>query len=265
MSAKIYSTQKRLLATVLILLIAVAGCAVSSRQDSGVDWIVPGEHQIVFSAAGFRDPKPIRVIYTDVWQTEEYVLYKADGRQLEMIFAQASKSFTVALNYQMPIETMVATWNRNSQHTIVWGPLGRIDNRLGTWFYRTYEHSGRQRSCVGFLVEWDEIYEDPQRRPGKVLFGYYCAAAGEALADKAVRALIGGIRIRTQGGISEHGYAAPDTSNDQHPRPALNADSQSPSAIATVRGEGSRVDSGNHRFPFKFAHYYSIGGGRKMH
>ncbi len=82
----------------------------------------------------------------------------SNSRELcEMIYAEANRAFTVALDYRMPIDAMVATWNLNSHPDPVWGPLGRIDSRFGTWFYRTYEHSDLQRSCVGCMLESDSV------------------------------------------------------------------------------------------------------------
>jgi hypothetical protein len=246
--------NKRLITAALTLVTAAAGCMASTLVDPCVDWVVADEHRIAVASEIFESTKPIRVKYTDAWQTEEYVLFRAGGRQLEMIYAEAGRASTVALDYPMPIDAMVATWNLNSQQNLGWGPLGRIDSRLGTWFYRTYEHSDLQRSCVGFQIEWDEIYEDPQGRPGKVLFGYYCAATAEALEDKEVRALIRGFGVRMQDGLS----------GEQKARPVHNTGPQKPLAIATARGDGPSADRGNSNFPFMFARYYSISNGGRI-
>ena len=245
--------KKRLIAASLMLVTAVAGCT-STRIDPGVAWVNPGEHRIVLTAAGFKNIRPIRVKYTDSWQTEEYALFKADVRQCEIIYAEAGRAFTVALDYRMPIEEMVATWNLNSRQNLVWGPLGRIDSRFGTWFYRTFEHSDLQRPCVGFMVEGDQIYEDPQGRPGKVLFGYFCGAGGETLEDQEVRALIRGLKVRTQG----------ESTGEQKADYLDNAGSGNPSAIAAARGSGSSAGSGNPCFPFMFARYYSMNNGGRL-
>jgi len=157
MSGKIDRRNRRLIAATLMLVIALAGCTASTRIEPGVTWVNPGEQRIVLTAAGFKTTRPVRVKYTDLRHTEEYALFKADDRQLEMIYAEASRAFTVALDYRMPIEEMVATWNLNSQPNLAWGPLGRIDSRFGTWFYRTYAHSDLQRSCVGFMVESESV------------------------------------------------------------------------------------------------------------
>jgi hypothetical protein len=250
---------------VMTMVIALTACALSTRENLRVDWVMPGEHQIAVSSEGFKAIQPIRVKYTDSWQTEEYALYKDGGRQLEMIYAQAGKGFTVALNYQMPIEAMVSTWNLNSGQSLVWGPLGRVETRLETWFYRPYELSDIHKPCFGFLVEWDVIYEDPHKRPGKVLFGYYCGAEKEALTDDEIRALIREISIRSPDRLSEGPSSAPDAAGNPKTHPVHNAGSDIPSAIETARGHSRSSDTGNPSFPFMFARYYSTGNGRKAH
>jgi len=254
MLRKIYRRSRCLVAATLMLASAMAGCTASIREEPGVAWVNPGQHRIVSTAAALKTNPPIRVRYTDGWQTEEYALFRADGRQCEMIYAEANRAFTVALDFQMPIKEMVATWNLNSHHNLVWGPLGRIDNSYGTWFYRTFEHSDRQRPCVGFMVEWDQIYEDPWGRPGKVLFGYYCSAGKQRLADREARALIGGFSVRMQDSATGEQQAArfPD------------AASEKPSAIVAARGDGPSVESGNPGFPFMFARYYTINHGGRL-
>jgi hypothetical protein len=250
---KIDCMKMRLIAATLILVTAVAGCMTSNRIDSEVALVSPGEHRTVLTARGFKTTRPIRVKYADLWQTEEYALFKDDGRQCEIIYAEASKTFTVALDYQMPIKEMVATWNLNSGQNIDWGPLGRLDSRFGTWFYRTYEHSDRKRPCVGFMVEWDQIYEDPGGRPGKVLFGYFCGAVGETLEDQAVHALIRGFSVRM-----------PGESIGAEKSQSIHNIGSGKTAIAAARGHGPSAGSGNPGFPFMFARYYSMNNGGKL-
>jgi hypothetical protein len=254
MSGKIDRRNRRLIAATLMLVITLAGCTASTRIESGVTWVNPGEQRIVLTAAGFKATRPIRVKYTDVWQTQEYALFRAEGRQCEMVYAEASKAFTVALDYQMPIEEMVVTWNLNSRQNLIWGPLGRIDRRFGTWFYRPYKISDLQRPCVGFMVEWDQIYEDPQGRPGKVLFGYFCGSGAETLEDQEIRVLIGGFSVRILG----------ESTGEQQADPLPNAGSEKTPAIAAARGDNPSAESGNPDFPFMFARYYSMKNGGKF-
>ena len=254
MCARFYVLHTRFGILVLTIATALVACCASTRENLCIDWVAPREHQIVVTSKSFSAATPIRISYTDSWQTEEYALFRAEGMQLEIIYAAASKAFTVALDYQMPIKAMAATWNLNSRQNIVWGPLGRVDTRLGTWFYRTYELGNIHRSCAGFMVEWDEIYEDPQGRPGKVLFGYACAAEGMVLENEQIRRLVSEIGIRPQTELSDVREACCD----------IHADSHRPAAIDTVRGKEHSADTGNPCFPFKFARYYSESGGSEL-
>ena len=101
----------RLIAAALIMVIAGAGCTASRGIERGVTCVNPGEHRIVLTAAGFESSRPIRVRFADAWQSQEYALFEAVGRQCEIIYTEADRTFTVALDYQMPIEEMVPTWN----------------------------------------------------------------------------------------------------------------------------------------------------------
>ena len=80
-----------LIDAILSLVTATAGCMVSIPLDSGVDWVAADEHRIAVASEIFESTTPIRVKYTDAWQTEEYVLFRSGDRQLEIIYAQAGK------------------------------------------------------------------------------------------------------------------------------------------------------------------------------
>ena len=222
-----------------------------------VDRFVDNSHAA--AAQTFRDHVGSQLL-ADRWQTEEYAFLKTGGRQLELVFAEASNSFTVALDYQMPIKTMVPTWNANARRGLAWGPLGRFDWRPGTWFYRIYQPDELRRPCVGFLTEWDQIYEDPHNRPRRVLFGYSCGIPGEALKDEDIRGLIRGIVIRPRDGRSGWRFR---TRRAPGGLPALDADAGCLLAIAAAKGQGAPTGSGNPRFPFAFARYYGESGGGK--
>ena len=112
-------------------------------------------------------------------------------------------------------------------------------------------------------MEWDEIYEDPRVHPGKILFGYYCSDREEALEDQKVHTLISGIGIQVQNGEYAPGGAAPDRSAKPSARPRPKDSLENPSALVTARGVGPAATTGNPRFPFSFARYYSESGGGK--
>jgi len=244
-------TLVRLAPLMLGMAGAVAACAGPAAEPGRVGWLGPDEHRIVVTAKDFAQAAPLRVGYADVWQTEEYAVFESGGRRLELVFAEARKTFTVALEYEMPITSMVPTWNANAGRDLAWGPVERFDWPPGVWFYRTYRAGEPRRPCVGLLVEWDEIVGDPAGRPRRVLFGYACAAAGEALGDDEARALIRGIMVR-----SRYGRAGR--------RSGARRGSDGAAALAAARGRGADAQSGNPEFPFAFARFYSEGGsGRK--
>ncbi len=243
----------------LALTLVLAACAAPAADERRVGWLGQDEHRIEVTDDVFAGAEVVRVGFSDRWQTEEYALFQAGDRQLELVFAEAKKSFSVALEYQMPITTMVPTWNSNARGDLAWGPLGRFDWRLRTWFYRIYETDRPRRPCVGLQVEWDEIYEDPFNRPRRVLFGYACGLAGEVLEDEDVRALIRSIAIRRR----DEDYLGRSSARRGRgsPQPSLDADGIASSAIVAARGRGGLSASGNPNFPFAFARYFSESNG----
>ncbi len=258
------SARRRSVVLGLTLAGALAACAAPATEPGRVGWLGQDEHRIVVTAEAFSDAEVMRVGFRDSWQREEYALFKADERQLELIFAEARKSFSVALDYQMPITTMVPTWNANARRDLAWGPLGRFDWGPGTWFYRTYRQVGIGPPCVGLQVEWDEIYEDPMTRPRRVLFGYACGIAGQDLDDEDVRDLIRGIAVRPHDDGSAQRYSRQRARRNPVAPPSPDADDAVSPAIAVAKGQGAFGDRGNPSFPFAFARYFSESdGGRR--
>ena len=245
----------------LLIAAGLSACQAAYTDGGRVDWLDEDQHRIVVTASDFSGAEALRVGFGDSWQVEEYALLKAGGRQMELIFAEASDGFTVALDYQMPLEMMVATWNQNARTNIAWGPLGRYDWRPGTWFYRIFWPDRRQRVCVGLLVEWDEIYEDFYQRPRRVLFGYACRGAGESFEDEDVRALIRGIGIRPrETGSRWRAWNRRASAQAQTPS-ASPSSAKAPPAIVAAKGEGRFAGNGNPNFPFAFARFFSDNNG----
>lgn len=236
------------------LTMAFAACADIVSQGSINGWGSFTEEQISVTSIAFNECTPVRLNYTDAWQDEQYALFQAGDRQMEMVYARTNRAVTVALDYQMPIEKMTSTWALNSGQRLYWGPLGRIDHPLGIFFYRPYDLGEVRRPCFAFLVEWDQIYADPQGRPGKVLFGYYCAETSDVLGDAEVRATIRGITMCST-------LACQDSENRKS---STTASVQRPENAAAI-ASWSLKNSGNSGFPFRFARYYTENGRGKIH
>ncbi len=231
---------------------ALSACANPDAGQGRVDWLGPDRNRIVVTAEDFSQATPLRVRYADSWQIEEYALFEAGDRRMELVFAEARKTFTVALEFERPIKSMVPTWNANAGRDLAWGPVERYDWRPGVWFYRTYQAGEPGQPCVGLQVEWGTIGGDPANRPRRVLFGYACAEPGETLGDDEARALIRSISIRSFEGKMRWRFGSRLGSGG-----AL--------ATAAARGEGADGQSGHPDFPFAFARFFSeSGGGRKQ-
>ena len=233
---------------------ALAACGGIDPRGLSNGWSSFTEERISVASVAFNECTPVRLNYIDAWQAEQYSLFQAGGRQMEMVYARTNRAINVALDYQMPIEKLASTWALNSGQRLYWGPLGRIDHPLGIFFYRPYDLGEVRRPCFAFLVEWDQIYADPQGRPGKVLFGYYCGETSDVLGDAEVRATIRGITMCSTS-------ACQDSENRKS---STTASVQRPENAAAI-ASGHPKNSGNSGFPFRFARHYTENGRGKIH
>ncbi|MBI5577579.1 MAG: hypothetical protein HY895_00365 [Deltaproteobacteria bacterium] len=240
---------KQLCTVILAPVAALSACAWDAPHSRSTAWSDFSEAQVAVSATEFSACIPVRQNYADSWQAEQYALFQVGGRQLEVVYARANPAITVALDYPMPIEKMASTWALSSGQRLVWGPLERMDHPLGILFFRPYDLGEARRPCFGFLVEWDQIYADPQGRPGKVLFGYYCGETSDVLGYAEIRTIIRGITI-----CADAGCQNPENRNGSTPSLM-----QRPGTAAAVAG-GHPKTSGNPGFPFRFARFYKENG-----
>ena len=235
----------------------LGGCAVSDCQRPTIETVPPGDERIVFAADVFRDKAPERVKFTDIWQREEYALFRGSGAQAEIMHITVTRPvFTIALDYRFMVDDMVETWNLNKKHAKVWGEWRKIEAPLGPYFYRPYRLTEINRACFGFATEWDHRDDDPYHRPGQVLFGYFCAGAGASLPVHRMEELIQVIGVR---GVTE-----PIGKTDATRRVSGGGSAgQVPSARARAqaaliaKGASPSADSGNRSFPFDLAEFYA--------
>ncbi|MCH7956322.1 MAG: hypothetical protein IIB63_02090, partial [Proteobacteria bacterium] len=114
---------------------------------------------------------------------------------------------------------------------------------------------GADRACFGFATEWDHRGDDPDNRPSKVLFGYFCATKGAPLSLDRMEDLIQTIGVR---GITERIRHA-DAARQGGAARAANVRTQA-SAALTARGPSPSADRGNASFPFDLAQFFTEGG-----
>ncbi len=64
-----------------VSMAVLGGCAVSDHPRPTIERVAAGEERVVFAADVFRGTTPERVKFTDIWQREEYVLFRGGGAQ----------------------------------------------------------------------------------------------------------------------------------------------------------------------------------------
>ena len=232
---------------VFLALGGLAACQTTGPTYPSVSWAGTDSAYVLFTAPAFKDSQSKHVVFTDMWQHEEYVLFEGDGAQAEIIYVAANERDTIALDYSYPVVPMVETWNIARKHPIVWGEKGQTGAPLGAYFYRQFQLSDVGRDCVGFFTEWDLKDDDPQLRNGKALFGYYCEKPGVRLSRNQVFGLLDNIWIR--------GITARYDVRFQPVAPTGGALAGQQGALAFAKhGTG---DTGNANFPFDIARHYN--------
>ena len=248
-SASMMDRARSKIITVLIVAAPILGGCAGANMPAIVT-VPPGDERIVFTAAEFKGMTPQRVKYTDLWQREEYALFRANGAQAEIIYASAKEDASTALEYGYTVEGTIKTWNLNKKFDIQWRKVQRIAVPFGDIFYKPYLLKGKNRECFGFAREWDHLSDDPDHRPGKVLFGYFCAKAGAHISEDGIEELIQRIGVR---GVTERLGSRRGSGGDVAPASA--------DAVMIARGADASSESGNANFPFGFARHYIVGNG----
>jgi len=224
----------------------LAGSQTALAIEPSVKWISPDKALVLFTDPAFKKFPSKHVVFTDMWQREEYALFQGDGAQAEIIYEAADETDTIALNYDLTVERGVMTWNIARNHTVTWGEKGQIGGPLGAYFYERFKLIDLNRDCVGFSTEWDQRSDDPQIRNTKVLFGYYCNAPAKPLSERQIVGVIDNIWIRGITARSDARFSPVTPSGPVADRPG---------ALAFARnGTGN---TGNAAFPLDMAEFFN--------
>ncbi len=239
-----------------VSMTVLGGCAFSDYQRPTIERVGAGDGRIVFAADVFREAAPERVRFTDIWQREEYALFRGGGAQAEILYSTTTTPvFTVVLEYRLMVDDMVETWNLNRKHAKAWDESRKVEAPLGPFFYKPYRLVGADRACFGFATEWDHRGDDPDNRPSKVLFGYFCAKPGAPLSLDRMEDLIQTIGVR---GVTERIRHA-DAARREGAARATDARTQADAALI-AHGPSPSADRGNASFPFDLAEFFTEGG-----
>jgi hypothetical protein len=223
----------------IVALIAVlTGCkavSIPGLSTSGDDIVPvpPADARILFEAPAFVGQAVARAKFTDHWQREEYALFRGARGQAEIIYLAATARET-SLETDVGLKTMIKRWNFNADSGITWAEEIKAFAAFGGVFALPYRQNGY--SCFGFSSDWGPAFDDPETRPTKMVFGYYCEIAQAPLTQAEVEALIDNMGITTFAGDS----------------------SASISVHGSIQGDGGKI--GNSGFPFLLARGYNADG-----
>ncbi len=144
-------------AAILIGSLALAGCQTGGSYQPNIAWAGTKDAVVLMTAPEFQNKPSRHVVFTDIWQREEYALFQGGGAQAEIIYAAADERDTIALNNYLTVERMVNTWNIARNHNVVWGKSGQVGAPLGAYFYQRFRLADINRDCFGFNTEWDML------------------------------------------------------------------------------------------------------------
>ena len=232
--------------TALLFAVALSGCASLSTTSVRVGTPPPNSPALRLSAPGIAPIKARTVVYQDRWETEAYQLWRGPNAQAEAIFMQAT-GIQIALEFpRYRLAKLTQGWRAvQAGGPLHWQPEQHVNLRHRSVFYRRFRLGTSQRACVAFESDWATAQDDPEQRPTKAFFGYYCRTdAGQTLSDAQAR------RIAQ----SVHPPAKPPQLASQTGHDA--------SALAMARhGASSRQAAGYAKFPLSFDRHYQVGDG----
>lgn len=223
--------------------LALGGCATLAPQGNRVGQAAPGSPLLALSAPGLHAAARQAIVYKGQWETELYQSWHGRRAQAEAIYMQATAPQTSLRSPRYVFTGLTRGWRVVQQGgPVVWGTTHHFTRDHRTTFYRTFRLHGTQRACVAFERDWATVPDDPDQRPGKALFGYYCR--GGALDQAQAQQIAASVRPpRATPRVEAHaGY--------------------SESALRTARSAGSPgAPTGYSAFPLLWAQMYQIGGG----
>ncbi|MDA3921245.1 MAG: hypothetical protein PF501_11300 [Salinisphaera sp.] len=240
-----YGRHKALVIALLaVMACLLSSCAVLHGSASGTTFLAASQRHVNFGM-GFENADVQSVAYRNPSEYEEYDRWTGAG-QAEVIFAVANGPDTALQfsDYRLPAMTKSWTFNENDAQLDL-KPTHVLHDRQWPFTYALYPHqaAGDRRDCVAFLRSWDNPPDDPMHRPGKALFGYYCAPSGQSLSERQAIAVLRGIVVDAN--KIPQVYFGQDLPDD-------------PRALRRARGSDSS-HRGNPEFPFYFSRHYNVG------
>lgn len=87
-------------------------------------------------------------------------------------------------------------WRFNQNRELSLGKSFLTENAFADFWVQPYQQADTGRQCAGFISQWEIRMDDPDLRPSKIMFGYFCAPKGTRFNDEDAERLIKSIQIR---------------------------------------------------------------------
>lgn len=204
------------LLTGLVMSFALSSCTLS-KQGTGTFVAFPEEQgQVVLNVPAYLEAVPQRVQFLSRRENEEYVLYRSQHGQAEILFATVSneQSHTTVLEFYKLVADAVRKFRFNQGQNLVFGKSFDTATRISDFWVQPYKQASSGRNCLGFTARWDFQPSDKEYRPRRILFGYHCATKGIEISAEDAAAFVKGIDIRgitmPLKGLSAYNIEKPD-------------------------------------------------------
>ncbi len=221
--------------------------------------IKPDQGSILFRTDTVGNLPAQRVLYSDNDQRVEYALYKGNGAQAEFVYMERPYNQKIAFNYAYTVADTVQRWNYSKGQATAWDKATRVVTKVGDLFYRPYRLTAKNQHCFGVNGEWERAVDDPRQRNTRIMFGYYCAPAGQALSQEKTLALIDSIGLK---GVTERSPDYADTIYGFHQDVVANfAGKEGTQKAIALAQFGADAAAGIAEYPFRFAEHYMISDG----
>lgn len=178
------------------VLLAMLLCACSWLQANALSPIpVEHTHILLLSSA------PLAIVggqrYTGPGQRQTYLLLRSTAGQAELIYIDAVGRFgRAAIDYHGErLRQFTAGWAINSGGIRNWGTRQVLDTLLARFHYVPFSPARAQRRCAAFQALWAVPPGDVRQRPGKLIFGYYCAQPGTTLDEATLHRTLAALRV----------------------------------------------------------------------
>ena len=242
---------------VVILFLAMflpllSACSIPDGARAGLRAIDEKDGMIVFSETDSAQAAVERIIYTNPWERDEYVMYRSSGFQAEFVYITTRNFYieNLIVGEKFDLDGALSKFHHNQTGTPILGVgiLLKINGNI-SWA-KPYQLPDESKACAVFSGEWGvpKIGGEHHNNYTNAMFGYFCRPGAEPLSVATIEKVLARINIRNEKKIKAVGGIA---------SPLLTPEPSQSVLLRRAQG-GVKAKRGNTDFPFKVVkQYYS--------